>query len=83
MPDPRRAGAYTASDNAVRGRGSGHARLIYSSVSRVRKAKKSRKSNQTFFVISACPYGHKIITIVSIRSYMSRARSRGGILKNT
>ena len=27
MPDPRRSGAYTASDNTLRGRGSGHARL--------------------------------------------------------
>ena len=27
MPDPRRSGAYTASDNALRGRGSGHTRL--------------------------------------------------------
>ena len=27
MPDPRRAGAYTASDNALCGRGSGQARL--------------------------------------------------------
>ena len=27
MPDPQRAGAYTASDKALHGRGSGHARL--------------------------------------------------------
>ena len=28
MPDSWRMGAYTASDNTVHGRGSGHARLI-------------------------------------------------------
>ena len=28
MPDPRSAGAYTASDNALHGRGSVHGRLV-------------------------------------------------------